>query len=112
MTDSGKPKALALSVVFLCAFIAYQLPLPLLTTTRYPDFWFFGSDNYRISLERPGTHPAANYQISKHPAFVAVAIPLHRLAKAIVTPLPEPLRENLALNFPSAVFGAAKARVA
>jgi hypothetical protein len=38
--------------------------------------------------------------------------PLHRLAQAVVTPLPEPLRENAALTFPSAVFGAANACLA
>jgi hypothetical protein len=109
--DSREKPALV-GAIFLCAFVAYQVTLPLFATARYPDFWAFGADNYRVALEHPGTHPAANYQISKHPGFVALALPLHRAAKLLVRPLPEPQRENAALTFPSAVFGALTACVA
>jgi hypothetical protein len=103
----GPSRPAVLVSLFCSAYLAYQIPLPLWTTGRYPDFWFFGLDNYRIAMERPGTHEAANYQITKHPGFVAMAIPLHRVGKAIFRGLPEPKRENAALTFPSAVFGSA-----
>jgi hypothetical protein len=108
----GVPRSKLIVVIFLCSFLAYQLPLPSIATARYPDGWFFGADNYRIAMERPGTHPAANYQISKHPGFVALAIPLYRLARVTGRRLPEPWHENAALTFPSAVFGALNVCVA
>lgn len=100
--------------ILAAAFLLYQALLPLSHTRPYPDFWHFGADSHRISFEQPGgPHDMARYQGSKHPLFVVIGAPLHRVARAVYRRVvPEPLAENLALTFPVAVLGALNAGVA
>jgi hypothetical protein len=99
--------------VIVAAFVLYQALLPLTTAQPYPDFWHFGADSYRISVEKMGRHPMAKYQTSKHPLYIAIATPLYHAARVAYRQVaPEPLAENLALTFPVAVLGALNAGVA
>ncbi len=96
------------------AFLGYQLLLPLSATRPYPDFWYFGADSYRISFAYPGgPHEMARYQGGKHPLFVLLGAPLHRVARPLSWRIaPEPIAENLALTFPVAALGALNVGVA
>jgi hypothetical protein len=108
----GVSGRVAMAVV-AAAFVVYQALLPLTTARHYPDFWHFGADSYRISVEKLGRHPMAKYQTGKHPLYVVIAAPLYHAGRAVYSRVaPEPLAENLALTFPVAVLGAANAGVA
>lgn len=101
-----------LAAIAVLAFLAYQLPLPLLSECPYPDFWYFNADSYRVSMTKSQDHLMVRYQASKHPLFVTVVRPMGRVGRFIYRPLPEPLRENMALTFPVAILGAANACLA
>jgi len=95
--------ALALGAVFL---VVYGLTLQPFGSRVFPDHWLYGADSYRVSFDSLlAGHGKAAYQVTKHSAFVGVALPLHHLAQLVLacdtTTCP-----NAPPTFAVAVFGA------
>lgn len=108
-----KAQVFYLVLVFLLSFLVYQCTLPALALRPYPDFWHFGADSYRVSMEEELSHSMAAYQTAKHPLYVACATQLYRVGRKVLSrSFSSTLGENLALTFPVAVFGALNAMVA
>ena len=103
---------LTIAILFLATFFVYECSLAVYSSQPYPDFWYFNADSFRLSFTKTGRHPVANYQTVKHPLFVAVGVPLHRIGRTLFSRLSAPYSENAALSFPVAVLGALNACLA
>jgi hypothetical protein len=94
---------LGLSLPF---YVLYQLTLAATSPQPYPNFWYFSGDNYQFVFTKLlEGHPMAFYQAHKHPLFAAVNLPVYLVGRLLFGALPEPYAGNLALSFPSAIFG-------
>lgn len=92
-----------LAIAFLVIYVLFLGPF---ASPRFPDFWRFGADSYRIAFsELHHRHDMALYQFRKHSLFVVIAAPVYQVVRSIA-PCGWTTCQNLALTFPVALLGA------